>query len=116
MSQRNGRSSSRCSSKQGNRLGYFIRCGLKSYPRYYTSQFPFPVVCKWLGNSPEIAQRHYALTIEEDFERAIGLGMKKTRSKPDGRQKQRGVEESPKGAGNFASLEKRGKPMVFQSL
>jgi hypothetical protein len=56
------------------------------------------------------------LTIEEDFERAIGLGMKKTRSKPDGRQKQRGVEESLKGAGNFTSLEKRGKPMVFQSL
>jgi integrase len=33
---------------------------------------PLKAVCEWLGNSPDIATRHYLQTTEEDFENAIG--------------------------------------------
>lgn len=30
--------------------------------------------CKWIGNSPEVAMRHYAIVRSVDFDRASGLG------------------------------------------
>lgn len=33
-------------------------------------QFPLPVVCKWIGNSPKVAEQHYLQQLEKDFERA----------------------------------------------
>ena len=33
------------------------------------------VVCRWLGNSQLIAQRHYLQVTDEDFERAAGLDL-----------------------------------------
>jgi hypothetical protein len=32
--------------------------------------FPTHVVCKWMGNSPKVAQRHYLQTTEEHFKKA----------------------------------------------
>lgn len=36
--------------------------------------FPAHVVCKWLGNSPDIAHKHYLQVREADFERAANSG------------------------------------------
>ena len=33
-------------------------------------EFPLPVVCKWIGNSPKVAEQHYLQQLEKDFERA----------------------------------------------
>ena len=35
------------------------------------NQFPTHVVCKWLGNSPQVAQKHYLKVTEEHFELAM---------------------------------------------
>ena len=35
------------------------------------NQFPTHVVCKWIGNSPQIAQKHYLKVTEEHFEQAM---------------------------------------------
>ena len=34
------------------------------------SQFPIHVVAHWLGNTPELAMRHYLLVTEADFAKA----------------------------------------------
>lgn len=36
------------------------------------NEFPTHVVCKWLGNSPQIAHRHYLKVTDSHFEQAIG--------------------------------------------
>jgi hypothetical protein len=43
--------------------------------------YDLATVCKWIGNSPEVAARHYAVSIDlnADFQRATGL--------PDAQQK-----------------------------
>ena len=33
-------------------------------------------VCKWIGNSPQVAKKHYLQTTEEHFERALQGGAK----------------------------------------
>jgi hypothetical protein len=35
-------------------------------------EFPFHVVCSWLGNSLRISHQSYLLVTEEDFARAAG--------------------------------------------
>jgi hypothetical protein len=40
-----------------------------------TYEHPQHVVCRWLGNSQLIAQRHYLQVTDEDFERAAGLDL-----------------------------------------
>lgn len=35
--------------------------------------YPIHVVTAWLGNTPAIAQKHYLLTTEADFDRAAGV-------------------------------------------
>ncbi len=36
--------------------------------------FPVHVVTEWLGNSPDIARKHYLQTHEEHFQRAVEKG------------------------------------------
>jgi len=61
------------------------RAGLTPWPRIFhnlraTRQteledvFPSHVVCKWIGNSPQVAREHYLQTTDEHFERAINGG------------------------------------------
>lgn len=35
--------------------------------------YPIQVVTDWIGNSPEIAMKHYLQTTEEHFARAVNL-------------------------------------------
>jgi len=62
------------------------RAGLPIWPRLFQNlrasretelmrEYDLATVCKWIGNSPEIAARHYATSIDldADFRRAAGL-------------------------------------------
>ncbi len=57
------------------------RAGLKPWPRLFhnlrssrqtelAEQFPSHVVCEWLGNSEEVARKHYFQTTEDHFAKA----------------------------------------------
>ena len=59
------------------------RAGLEPWPRLFHAlrasretelarEFPLHVVTSWLGNTPRIAMKHYLMTTEDDFARAIG--------------------------------------------
>jgi len=61
------------------------RAGLAPWPRIFRNlrssrqtelkeTFPSHVVCKWIGNSPQVARKHYLQTTEEHFERATKSG------------------------------------------
>ncbi|KKL77028.1 hypothetical protein LCGC14_2038990 [marine sediment metagenome] len=67
------------------------RAGIKAYSRPlhtlrknretdWLSQFPLHVVTEWLGNSPEVALKHYSRAEEGDFHRAAGLDRRPGRS------------------------------------
>jgi len=56
--------------------------GIEQWPRLWHNlratrqteledRFPTHVVCEWIGNSPDIAQRHYLQTTDQHFETAI---------------------------------------------
>lgn len=58
------------------------RAGLKPWPRLshnlrascetnLAATFPMHVVCGWIGNSPDVARRHYLQTLDADFDRAV---------------------------------------------
>ncbi len=58
------------------------RAGLTPWPKTFqnlrstretelTETFPVHVACKWLGNSPKVANRHYLQTTEEHFAQAV---------------------------------------------
>lgn len=58
------------------------KAGLEPWPRLFhnlrasretelVEEFPVHVVTAWLGNTPEIAQKHYLQTTEEHFQRAL---------------------------------------------
>jgi len=62
------------------------RAGIAPWPKLFhnlratrqtelTYEHPQHVVCRWLGNSQLIAQRHYLQVTDEDFERAAGLDL-----------------------------------------
>ena len=40
-----------------------------------THEDPQHVICRWLGNSQLIAQRHYLQVTDEDFARAAGTDL-----------------------------------------
>ena len=65
------------------------RAGMTPWPKLFQNlrstretelaeTFPIHVVCKWIGNSPLIAARHYLQTCEEHFQLAAGGGQHKT--------------------------------------
>lgn len=58
------------------------KAGLEPWPRLFhnlrasretelAEQFPIQVVTAWLGNTPDIAQKHYLQTTEEHFQKAL---------------------------------------------
>ena len=58
------------------------RAGLKPWPKLFQNlrasrqteleeTFPTHVVCKWMGNSPKVAQRHYLQVTDSHFEKAV---------------------------------------------
>lgn len=62
-------------------LRYVERAGLTPWPRLFHNlrssretelceHFPIQVVCSWLGNSPNVALRHYLQTTDEHYRRA----------------------------------------------
>ena len=72
--------------KGGNlrtQLGRIVkRAGLKPWPRIFhnlrasrqtelESEHPTHVVCKWIGNSPAVAQKHYLQVTDDHFEKAL---------------------------------------------
>ena len=61
------------------------RAGLEPWPRLFhnlrasretelAARFPIHVVAAWLENTPEIARKHYLLTTDEHFQRALEPG------------------------------------------
>ena len=52
-----------------------------------TYEHPQHVVCRWLGNSPLIAQRHYLQVTDEDFARAAGIDQTATETGKNDRRK-----------------------------
>lgn len=58
------------------------RAGLTPWPKLFqnlratretelANTFPMHVVCKWIGNSPKVAAKHYLQVTDEDYARAI---------------------------------------------
>jgi integrase len=58
------------------------RAGLEPWPKVFqnlratretelTTEYPMHVVCAWIGNSPEVARKHYLQITEADFDRAV---------------------------------------------
>ena len=39
-------------------------------------QFPSPVVCRWIGNSQQVAQKHYLQVTDDHYQRAVTAGVK----------------------------------------
>ena len=63
------------------------RAGLMPWPRIFHNlrasrqteleeTFPTHVVCRWIGNSPQVARKHYLQVTEEHFDQAIQGGAK----------------------------------------
>ena len=42
------------------------------------AHYPAKDVCSWLGNSPDVANKHYAMTMQASFNRAVQAGAKIT--------------------------------------
>ncbi|MBN2582595.1 MAG: site-specific integrase [Planctomycetes bacterium] len=71
----------------GQMYGKIVRkaikaAGVKPWPKLFqncrstretelANQFPVQVVCDWIGNSPQVAARHYLQTTEDHFTQAI---------------------------------------------
>ncbi|MCK4340474.1 MAG: tyrosine-type recombinase/integrase [Phycisphaerae bacterium] len=64
-----------------------MRAGLTPWPRLFHNlrasreselmrEYDLATVCRWIGNSPAVAARHYAMSIDldADFRRAVGYG------------------------------------------
>ena len=58
------------------------RAGVKEWPKPFhnlrstretelANEYPIHVVCKWLGNSPNVAMKHYLQMTDEHFEKAV---------------------------------------------
>lgn len=58
------------------------RAGVQEWPKPFhnlrstretelANQYPIHVVCKWLGNSPNVAMKHYLQMTDEHFEKAL---------------------------------------------
>ena len=67
------------------------KAGVSPWPRLFHNlrgsretelarDYPLHVACKWLGNSPKVAQKHYLQLVQEDFDKAT---QKATHQVPD---------------------------------
>jgi len=59
-----------------------VRAGLEPWPRLFhnlrasretelAQEYPVHVVTAWLGNTPKIAMKHYLMTTDSDFQKAV---------------------------------------------
>ena len=75
-----------CANLRTHFLRIIKRAGLKPWPRLFHNlrasreselmrEYDLATVCRWIGNSPAVAARHYATSIDldADFRRATGL-------------------------------------------
>ncbi len=69
------------------------RAGLEPWPRLFhalrasretelAAEYPVHVVTAWLGNTPKIAMKHYLMTTESDFSKAMGRLVEKAVQNP----------------------------------
>jgi len=69
------------------------RAGLEPWPRLFhalrasretelAADYPLHVVTAWLGNTPKIAMKHYLMTTESDFSKAMGRLVEKAVQNP----------------------------------
>jgi hypothetical protein len=77
-----GRVPCECNANLRTQLERIIgRAGLTPWPKLFQNlrstretelaeSFPLKVVCEWIGNSPEVAVKHYLQVTDEHFERA----------------------------------------------
>ena len=60
------------------------RAGLAKWPRLFhtmhsscetdlVKRHPLHIASRWLGNTPRIAEKHYLITSDEDFDEAAGI-------------------------------------------
>ncbi len=70
------------------------------------------VVCALLGNSPQIANRHYLKIKDDDFTRVSKIETNTTRAEPILVQKERGLEVMPNDAGPIEDVENTGENSV----
>ena len=63
------------------------QAGLTPWPRIFHNlrstrqteleeQFPSHVVCRWIGNSQQVAQKHYLQVTDDHYQRAVTAGAK----------------------------------------
>lgn len=61
-----------------------VRAGLEKWPRLFhamrsscesdlVKRHPLHIAARWLGNTPRIAEKHYLLTSDADFDEAAGI-------------------------------------------
>ncbi|CAN5486532.1 hypothetical protein BH10PLA1_BH10PLA1_16300 [soil metagenome] len=75
------------------------RAGVTPWPRLFQNlrasretelmrQYDLTTVCKWIGNSPAVAAKHYAMSmdLDGDFRRAAGLGDTLTKAQQNAQQ------------------------------
>ena len=67
----------------GPQFGKIVKkAGLKPWPKVFhnlrasretelADEYPIQVVCDWIGNSPQVASRHYLTTTEDHFQKAV---------------------------------------------
>ena len=66
--------------------GFLRRAGVKPWERLFhnlrasrqtelCNEFPSHVVADWLGNTPDVADKHYLLVTEQHFQQAINDGL-----------------------------------------
>ncbi len=46
-----------------------------------TEEFPIQVVCQWIGNSPQVAAKHYLQVTEDHFKKAVQNPVQTTHDK-----------------------------------
>jgi integrase len=101
------------------------RAGLTPWPRLFhnlrssrqtelAEQFPSHVVCSWLGNSEDIARKHYYQTTDEHFIRALG-NAEQAKQNPKQLEAVSGRGESQPETVNTVSAEKS-ESMLFPAI
>ena len=77
------------------------QAGLKPWPKLFQNcrstretelaeQYPVQVICAWIGNSPQVAARHYLQVTDDHYEKAVqnpvqyGAAQRCTETQPDG--------------------------------
>ena len=82
------------------------RAGLEPWPKTFQNmrstretelaeEYPVQVVCAWIGNSPQVAAKHYLQVTEDHFQKAVQNPVQTTQEKQcqDMSEKQGKIEE-----------------------